>query len=96
MKIDRHLPSFNQVFNKIPFDYIPFASTAGSMVKIYDKAVLLPKKDTEEVDKDRFWRDLKGTSYTRLFILLVPVAGNLAVGAYDAANYLRTRNYKKL
>ncbi|NGY95796.1 MULTISPECIES: DUF4116 domain-containing protein [unclassified Neochlamydia] len=64
-------------------DYIPIVSTVTNLVDIFQKVVVLPFKQKENISKNVYYTHLDQKSFRRCLILLVPVLGNILVGIYD-------------
>ncbi|KIC77239.1 hypothetical protein DB41_CO00080 [Neochlamydia sp. TUME1] len=71
-------------------DYIPIVSTVTNLVDIFQKVVVLPFKQKENISKNVYYTHLDQKSFRRCLTLLIPVLGNVFVGIYDVV-----RNKKK-
>lgn len=64
-------------------DYIPFVSTASSLVDLFRKCVVLPFIKPEAVQKSHFYTRISQTNLLRSVVLLVPILGNIVIGLLD-------------
>ncbi|MCX6990779.1 MAG: hypothetical protein NTX49_06945 [Chlamydiae bacterium] len=68
-------------------DYIPFVSTATTIINIFQKCVILPLMNLRHIKKGKYFEYLDNKSMTRCLWLLVPIIGNLiskVLGTMDA------------
>lgn len=65
-------------------DYIPGVSTVTSLVKLFQIAVILPRKNEQELNESWYYRRLQYDDLCRRKILLVPIVGNVYACCFDA------------
>jgi|GEM_PF-5152313 len=58
-------------------DYIPFISTATTIINIFQKCVILPLMNLCHIEKGNYYEYLDNKSFTRCFWLLIPGIGNV-------------------
>lgn len=64
-------------------DSIPVISSFTNLYIIFQKFVVLPFKDKEEIQQVHIYQYMKQKTYSRCIILLFPIIGNIVIGIYD-------------
>jgi hypothetical protein len=64
-------------------DYIPVVSTVTSLVKLFQIAVVLPRKSETELNESWYYQRLQYEDLNRRKILLMPIVGNLYACCFD-------------
>jgi hypothetical protein len=66
--------------------YVPFLSTITNIVDLYQKYVVMPRMQKEEIWASHYYTHLSQKSYARCIFLLVPIIGNIFIGLFDLLN----------
>ncbi|MBS4168608.1 HEAT repeat domain-containing protein [Parachlamydia sp. AcF125] len=64
-------------------DYIPVISTLTNLIDLFQKYVVLSRKQKVNVSKNHYYAHLQQKSFSRCIVLLIPVIGNILVAIYD-------------
>lgn len=64
-------------------DYVPVVSTISNLVDLFQKATVLPCLKKSSIDGSSYYAYLKQKSFSRCAVALIPVVGNILVGARD-------------
>src|SRR5579864_2135951 len=73
--------------------YVPLLSTVTNLVDIFQKCVVLPRMNQENIWNSYYYTHLDQKSFARCITLLVPILGNIIIAIYDFVN--RAWNDKK-
>jgi len=71
------------------FDYIPFVSTVANIVNIFQKCVVIPFLDHVSQVNHNYYSYLNCKSFSRCFILLIPIIGNICIALSDLMHRAR-------
>lgn len=75
--------SVNGCLSNRSWDYVPVLSTVTSLVHLFTKVVILPRKEEAEIENNHYYTHLKDRSFLRCITLLIPVLGNFLVYRWD-------------
>lgn len=81
--------SLNNIVNDLAIraddfcDYIPFLSTATTIINIFQKCVILPILNLCSSKKGHYYTNLEYKSMTRCLWLLIPIIGNIVIKVLD-------------
>lgn len=93
MRIKHSFINFISKADKVS-DYIPVLSTFSNLVDLLQK-VVLRSKPPAEIEKNRYYRQIKDKSVLRCLVLLIPVFGNISVALWDSGRRDRIINWYK-
>ena len=67
-------------------DYIPFVSSVTNLIDIFQKCVIVPLMDKSQIAASHYYTHLNQKSFSRCFLFIIPIIGNIIVGIFDFSN----------